>query len=137
MARKKFGVEFEGFNELIDRIEKLNGDLKSVTEKALTESFKLVTPDLHQAMQKHKQTGRTEGSIVDNSTVEWNGDTASIKVGFNIKNGGLPSIFLMYGTPRIPKDQALYNAIYGKKTQEEIRKLQEEIFYEEIRRLNG
>ena len=137
MAKKKFGVEFEGFNELIDRIEKLNGDLKSITERALTESFKLVTPDLHQAMQKHKQTGRTEGSIVDNSTVEWNGDVASMKVGFNIKKGGLPSIFLMYGTPRIPKDQALYNAIYGKKTQEEIRKLQEEIFYEEIRRLNG
>ena len=137
MAKKKFGVEFEGFNELIDRIEKLNGDLKSITERALTESFKLVTPDLHQAMQKHKQTGRTEGSIVDNSTVKWDDEVASIKVGFNIKKGGLPSIFLMYGTPRIPKDQALYNAIYGKKTQEEIRKLQEEIFYEEIRRLNG
>lgn len=137
MAKKKFGVEFEGFNELIDRIEKLNGDLKSITERALTESFKLVTPDLHQTMRKHKQTGRTEGSIVDNSTVEWDNDVASIKVGFNIKKGGLPSIFLMYGTPRIPKDQALYNAIYGKKTQEEIRKLQEEIFYEEIRRLNG
>ena len=54
----------------------------------------------------------------------------------------MASIYLMHGTevhgtPRTPKDQKLYNAIYGKKIRDEVKKLQEEAFYNEIRRLDG
>lgn len=133
----KTRLEFEGFEEVIARLSKLEGDIKGTTEKALKTSHAHVTPQLHNIMKTHNQTGATEKSIVDNAKVEWAGSIASIDIGFDISHGGLASIFLMYGTPRMAKDQNLYNAVYGKKTKDEIMKIQEDIFYEEIRRLNG
>ena len=135
MARLK--LEFEGFTEVASRLKRLEGDVKNVTERALKESRNLVTPNLHKDMTKHRRTGKTEASIASNEPVKWIGSQASIHVGFNIKEGGLPSIFLMYGTPRIKKDTKLYNDIFGTSTQNKIKKLQEDIFYEEIRKLGG
>ena len=62
---------------------------------------------------------------------------ANISVGFDIKQGGLPSIFLMYGTPRMKKDTKLYADVYGKKAQERIKKAQEETFQKGIKKLLG
>lgn len=134
MARKKTGIIFRGFEEYAEKLDELGGDLKSVTEEALKESEKLITPKLHQDMKKHKRTGRTEGSITNNPKVKWEGTQGAIKIGFNIADGGLASIFLMYGTPRIAKDQKLYNDVYGAKTRKEIAKKQEEIFFQAIKR---
>lgn len=128
MARNKIGMTFKGFEEMSAKFEELGGHLKEVVTECLEKSHDYVTPKLHDDMKKHKRTGRTDSSIGDNSHVEWEGNKGFIKVGFNIKDGGLPSIFLMYGTPRMKKDSKLYNDIYGKKTREEIKKLQEEIF---------
>ena len=69
--------------------------------------------------------------------VEWSGTKAFVDVGFDIQNGGLASIFLMYGTPRMKKDTKLYNDIYGKKTRDEIRALQEEIFRKKMDGIMG
>lgn len=128
MARNKVGMTFKGFEEMSAKFEELGGSLKKVATECLEKSHDHVTPKIHTDMKKHRRTGRTEASISDNSRVEWEGNTGSIKVGFNIKEGGFPSIFLMYGTPRMKKDSKLYNDIYGKKTRDEIKKLQEEIF---------
>lgn len=133
----KLKLEFDGFDEIIAKLKNLEGDIKGTTEKALEASRDYVVPNLHGAMRPHKQTGQTEKAIDENAKVQWTGTEAKISVGFDISHGGLPSIFLMYGTPRMKKDQNLYNAIFGTKTQKEIRKIQEDIFYEEIRRLNG
>ncbi len=43
----------------------------------------------------------------------------------------------MYGTPRMKKDTKLYNDIYGKKTRDEIRALQEEIFRKKMDEIMG
>lgn len=134
---RKMGLEFFGFEEVISRLSKLDGDIKGTTEKALKQSQKHITENLHKEMKKHKQTGYTEKSLVENPSVEWTGTVAKIDVGFDISNGGLPSIFLMYGTPRMEKDQNLFRALYGSRTMKEIRKIQEDTFYDEIRRLNG
>ena len=48
------------------------------------------------------------------------------------KVGGLPSIFLMYGTPRMKKDSKVYNAVYGKKTMDEVSMIQALIFADAI-----
>lgn len=140
MAR--FRVEFEGLNELIERINKLDGNVKKVTEKALKATHAHITPTLHQDMPKHKRSGKTESTIQDSPNILWAGDVASVEVGFDVKHGGLASIFLMYGTkvngtPRTPKDQKLYNDIYGKKTTADIRQIQQDIFYDELRKLGG
>ena len=72
--------------------------------------------------------------------MEWTGDTASVGVGFDISGGGLPSIFLMYGTklhgqPHITPDRKLYDAVYGAKTRKEISKIQESAFQKVLERV--
>ncbi|MDE6777235.1 MAG: hypothetical protein K2J25_04775 [Oscillospiraceae bacterium] len=59
---------------------------------------------------------------------------AEAKVGFHISDGGLPSIFLMYGTPSIEPDNNLKEAIYGTKTKNEIKKIQREVYEKSIER---
>lgn len=134
MAKNKLKLEFKGFEEYAARLDELGGDLKATTEKALKESHALVTPKIKAAMTKHNRTGGTSRAILDKSPVVWDGAVASIDVGFDIQSGGMPSIFLMYGTPRVKPDRDLYNAIYGNKTKKEIKELQQEIFSAAIKK---
>lgn len=133
----KFKLEFSGFEELSQRLQELDGDLRGVTEEALKNTHAYVTPKLRADMQKHKRTGETEKSIIDKPKVFWNGDVASIDVGFDITNGGLASIFLMHGTPRIRPDRKLYQDIYGNNTKKEIADIQEKTFLNAITKAVG
>lgn len=137
MAKNKISLEFKAFEEYAEKLDKLGGDLKAVTEKALQNSHDFIMPKLHRDMNKHHRTGRTEKSIVDDAKVEWEGTTASIRIGFKISDGGLPSIFLMYGTPRMQKDQQLYDDVYGKRTKKQIAELQEKTFARAIKKVMG
>lgn len=135
MARKnRIGITFRGFEEYAEKIDRLNGDLDNTVKKALQASFDHVTPKVETAINRHVQTGETKRTLKRSETVQWEGRKAYIKVGFKFPKG-MPSIFLMYGTPRMKKDTKLYNAIYGTKTQKEIKQIQKEIFEEEIRRV--
>ena len=127
MAKNKIGLQFDGFEEMIAQFDKL-GNVKPVVEEALIKSQEHVANNLKIDMAKHHRTGRTESTIADDKKVDWEGFVASIDVGFDISNGGLASIFLMYGTPRMQKDTKLYNDVYGNGTRKEIGKIQEEIF---------
>ena len=151
MARKKIGLEFEGFEELMSSLSKMGADIDRVTEKMLKKSADYVTKNVEKDMVPHSvdYTGETKKSIVDNPKVDWETDSqASVKVGFDIGNGGLPSLFLMYGTPKhapanqfgpasgehpgIKKDKKLYNDFYGKETKNQIAKIQSDIYDEEL-----
>ena len=138
----KSKIEFEGFEEIISRLSKLGSNTKQITEKALVATHELVTKQAEEAIQKSNlpahgnfSTGATEKSLVKEPEIYWVGTEAYVKTGFSIRNGGLASIFMMYGTPRYMKNQKMYNAFFGTKTKKEIMKLQEDIFYEELRRL--
>ena len=130
----KMELKFTGMKEYIKRLEKMDKDLKKVTENALKASSAEITPGIHKGISPHNLTGATEGSIVNDKKVEWTGETAEIKVGFRISNGGLASIFLMYGTPTIAPDKALYDSIYGSSTKSKVRKKQKEVFEKGILR---
>ena len=131
---KKMRLEFSGFEEMAERLDKLGGDLKKTTEKALEATHEHITPKVKEAFRKHdiKYSHDTMKSLKKDSEVEWNGSVASVGVGFKISSGGLPSIFLMYGTPKIQPDKKLYDSVYGNKTKKEVKALQEKIFAEEI-----
>lgn len=128
MAKNKITLELKGFDELIANLEALNGDTKEAVEGCLRVASDTVAKKAIAAMKKHNRTGATSKSIVKHSQVTWEGNFASVDVGFNLKKGGMPSIFLMYGTPKMPKDQAVYDAVYGNKTKREIAKRQAAIF---------
>ena len=136
MSRNKLSIDFKNFEEYAEKLDKLGGDLRGAVEQALRESAELITQQINADMPKHRRTGRTQRSIL-NDSVEWNGSIAEIKVGFDISNGGFPSIFLMYGTPRMAKDQKLYNDVYGVATQRRVKEIQEKIFANAIKQIMG
>lgn len=132
MAKARWGVEFKDFERLSQQLEKLASKevLRNTTEKALKETHKIITEKTDEAIKEHKRTGRTEGSIKQDADVNWTSDVGFVDVGFNVKEGGLASIFLMFGTPRMKPDTDLFNAVYGQKNK--IDKAQKEIFDNEI-----
>lgn len=134
-GKNKLTINFTGFREYMEKLERLGSDTKALTEKALKESFDTVTPGIEAAIKSHKFTGDTEASLVKNANVKWAGTQASVEVGFDIPHGGLPSVFLMYGTPRMKPDMNLYNSIYGSATKSKVRKAQQAVFEEEMRRV--
>lgn len=136
MAKNKIGLELDGFEELIAKLDKMNGDIKGTVEDCLKVANDIIEPQLQTAMQKHRRTGKTAGSIIKTDKVEWQGQTASIDVGFTFPKG-LPSVFLMYGTPRMKKDTKVYNAVYGKRTKDQIARMQALIISDEINKAMG
>lgn len=130
MARMK--IEMEGFEDLMSRLQKAGAEIHDVTEKALEEAHKAVTPDIQTAIAKHRLTGETEGALIKDAEIEWNGLEAAVKVGFRIEDGGLPSIFLMYGTPKMSPDKTLYNSIYGAAAKRKIKEAQEKVLFDEL-----
>lgn len=135
MAKNKLSLDFPAYDHLKKQLEKAGGNaLKTAVDKALTESARYADAQLEKAIAPHRKTGRTEDSLEGESRPQWSGTNASIDVGFDISNGGLPSIFLMYGTkvhgqPHVEPDRKLYNAIYGSKVKNTIKQIQEEAFF--------
>lgn len=142
--RNRISLDFKGLEQYSEKIDKLGGNLKEVVEEALVKSNEKVATNLLSITHKNKypakgkySVGDTRDSIITSKHVDWLGDFAEIAVGFDFSVSGLKSIFLMYGTPRMKKVQAIYNAIYGKKTKKEIAEMQEEIFSRAIQEIMG
>lgn len=133
----KFEVKIDGFDEVIAQLNDLEQDVKKVAEKGLKDTHSHITDKLKKAIKPHKQTGVTENSLKKDADINWSGSAAKVNVGFDISKGGLPSIFLLYGTPRTKKDPKLYAALYSKKTEKEIKEIQEDAFYDAIRKAGG
>ncbi len=135
---RAIGFDYSALENLIKQVEDLEGNLDVAIEQALKESQEEVTKGLKEEMKRHNRTGKTVESLVENPDVRKKGiKSYEIDVGFDISNGGLPSIFLMYGTPKMEKDTKLFSALYGKKTREKIIKIQEEVFMRYIAKLYG
>ena len=117
--------------------EDAGGQLKDLAEDCLKEVHKAVTPAIQEDIKKHRRTGQTEGSIVKKSETEWQGTRASMDIGFKIREGGLPSIFLIYGTPRMKKDTKLYSDVIGTRAEKKIQQAQQETFQKGIKKLLG
>lgn len=145
MSKKIFiSLENKIFAEYAERLDKLGGDIKETVTQILQNAHSMVTDDVEREMQKHNKSGDTSRSILRDSKVEWSGTTASIKVGFDISNGGLPSIFLMYGTPKhepghpgTDADKALYDAIYGKRQAKMLKDMSIEMMEKAIKKRMG
>ena len=134
MARKRLSLNFAGMDKIIKEYEAMGGNLTEAAENALKATHALITPKLQAAIAPHKQTGDTEASLSRSPEIEWDGTKALVPVGFSIRNGGLASIFLMYGTPRMQPDKALYNAIYGASTLRAVSEKQAEVFEKRMMR---
>ena len=135
----KFKVEFDGFDNMIEEFERREKDLKSTVEKALVETFNVVSPGVESAIRPHRQSGSTEESLIEIPVVEWNGNVASIKVGFDLHEE-VASQFLIYGAKANPAyglpyrspDMKLWNALFGSAVKKRIEEAQRKVFEREL-----
>lgn len=136
MARNKIGLQFEGWEETIAKLNSLGGNKTTAVAvaHALTDSKEYVNTKIEQAVNASSlpakgqySKGTTKDSIDRSTTVEWSAFTGTIKVGFDFSKSGTTSIFLMYGTPKMRPAKGLKAAIYGAKTKKEIAEIQSEI----------
>ena len=138
MAKNKMTVDFAGVDKYLNQLRRVNGAAQRAVDHALTASQELIADKASAAIEPHNKTHVTADQIIRDGYVTWTQELAEISVGFKIsdENGelpGLPSIFLMYGTEqggqvRNEADQALYDAVYGKNTKKEIRRIQQAEF---------
>lgn len=130
----KMQIIFDGFDQLAADIDRMGGDLHAAVDEALTATQQLIQDNLTSAAAPYAAKGRkgyAKGNmyktILKDKRITWKGEVAEVDVGFDLMaKGGWHSIFMMYGTPRITKDQQIYNAIKGAKTKQQIEKLQQE-----------
>lgn len=138
----KVAVEFAGFDEVLKKLNKLGADTKQITEDALQKSFDIVTKKAEAAIAAPNlpkggkfSHGGTERSLTRTLEVTWTGTEAVAPVGFNAKKGGLPSIFMIKGSPRYMKVQAVYDAFYSSATEGEVLNAQREVFFKAMEEL--
>ncbi len=138
----KMSIDFEGFGDVLTKLEKLNQDTKKIAEEALKKTHEIVTEKAEKAMVKPNlphggkySNDQTISTLRRNADIEWSGDIGTVHVGFDIAHGGLASIFLMYGTPKMKPAHGLESAFYGSATRKEITKAQEDIFYSALARV--
>lgn len=143
MAR--MSILFNGFEDLAYEIDKAGGDLHAAVNEALTQTQDLIehylidasVPYAHKGLKGYA-TGKMFDAIIKDAKVDWSGTVATVRVGFDLhQSGGFHSIFVMYGTPRMAKDQKIYNAIRGTRTQHAIALMQEDIMKQHLALVKG
>lgn len=145
-SKNKITLSFPGMKETLERFEKMDGAVGPAVTEALQESYNYVTTHLEDQIEQHHRTGKTAESLLKNEKVQAEGTTYFINVGFDVSNGGLASIFLMYGSPKhvitryhgrkkstwnhpgMDADAVLYDLVFGKTTKQEIAKIQKKVF---------
>ena len=146
---KKAGIEIDGFSRILIRLNEANANVKAITEKALTETQKYFQGAAEEGMQdsnlpaggkmRRKSGKGTADSIVKTPDISWSGSKASVGVGFKLSDNGLVSIFLTYGTPRMKPDKVLKKYFNtkrpNKQVMEEVKTIQEDVFYQALRDL--
>lgn len=142
MGRNRIGLQFDGWEDTLAKLDELGGTkaMKRGVEAALKSSKEYVNPQIEAALKKlpaqgKYSTGETKRSIDKDMSIEWSGRTGEIKVGFDFKKSGMTSIFLMYGTPKMSPVPGLKNAIYGTKTNKQIKEIQEAEINKVIKRI--
>lgn len=105
MAKKKaYSMEWYGSDELLRELKNAGGNVNEAISKALEESFRPITTDLHQFTgSKHKYSGDTEKAYYESDFYKWSKkNNLSVKVGYDVTKGGEAAIFLQVGTPKMP-----------------------------------
>ena len=137
MARKsKMAFNFKEMSELAERLERAGGSLEAACDKALKDTHDYITPQLSSGIARHVETGETQRSLDKSPGVQWITPTkAQVNIGFNLADGGWPSIFLMWGTPKQAPDKSLRNAAFGPKVRREVAAIQRKAMEEALQEL--
>ena len=137
MAKKsKFAFNFKEMEALAAKIEAAGGDLQKAADSALKATHGYITPRLNAGIASHVQTGAVKKSLEKAPQITWhNPFLAEVNIGFNLADGGWPSIFVMWGTPKMKPDENLQNAAFGPKVRRDVAKIQRKALETVLQRL--
>lgn len=120
MTRRKNGFDITALEKYADQLQEAGGmaAVKRAVQGGMLATKKQVNAEVTTAMQSGNlpaggkySTGDTMGHLNEEMTVDWEGNMARLKLGFNMEGGGITSIFLMYGTPRHAPASGLREAL--------------------------
>ena len=118
--RRRNGFDTTALVKYGEALEQLGGHtaLQRAVEGGMKATKQKVNPQITAAMQGGNlpaggaySTGATMDQLNTDFTVEWQGNMASLKLGFNLTGSGITSIFLMYGTPKMSPAAGLREAL--------------------------
>ena len=126
MARNTLKLQLGGFQELITKLDSLQGDVKKAVTDALEQAGETIGEDTMDAVNDANlpakgvySKGQTKASIISNPTVHWSGNQAEIGVGFDYSKKGAGG-FMITGTPRMKPDYELQKIYKRKKYMNQI-----------------
>lgn len=125
-------IEMYGVSDLLKKIENAGGKVDEAVKQAVDKSLDIVGDDMQAFMSKHKLTGDTYESF-EKIPSDIKKNSVNGKVGYNIKKGGLPAIFLDVGTPTQKGYFFRYYAVNN--NLDEIKKIQQETLNEILKEL--
>lgn len=113
----KARIDFYGSSELLKKLERAGANvekcivdaLQKSVEKPKNEMLDFIRTLPFETMHGHHPTGQTEDSFV--TELKQEKGQIFLKVGFDIKKGGIAAIFLNYGTPKIAPSFFIDNAV--------------------------
>lgn len=144
----KNGIEMFGVSDLLKKIEAAGGNVNKAVQKAVDNSLEQVGMKMQLFMLEHRQSGDTYKSFEQNPAKETEAvkigkETYKVKdgvtgiVGYNVKKGGLPAVFLDVGAPnRTPNYKAYYFRYYAiENSRSQIHDIQQETLKEILKGL--
>lgn len=146
MARKKTGFDTKMLEKYGERLDELGGTaaLHRAVDGGMRQAKAAINKQATAAMQPGNlpaggkySTGETLESLDKNMAVEWDGNVATLPVGFDMSKSGLTHILLMYGTPKMAPVAGLEDAVKGDAARRAARKAQEAAIKTIIERLGG
>lgn len=145
--RNTLKLNLTGFNELITKLDKLDGDVKEAVTDALEQAGKKIGEDTKKAVQpqclpaKGKYSkGNTEKSIIMDPKVHWSGSAAETGVGFDYDKPGAGGFLISgrapgkNGTPRMAPDYELQKIYKKKAYMSNIQNGMQEVVQKEIKK---
>lgn len=119
-GRNTLKLDMEGFEPLLRKIKKMDGNVKKAVDSALEQAAETIRDDTIEALAKQNlpaqgrySKGDTLRSVVQDTRVRWEGETGWVPVGFDFAKKGAGG-FLITGTPKM-QPVALLNKMYKKK----------------------
>lgn len=114
-------LDTSGFDRLLEAIEDQGKDVKPIIDLTLKHAAVKIQNQTVLAVQLPNypkqgkySTGETSKAVIHFPQIEWEGDTASVGVGFDNDDFNA-SNFLIKGTPRMKPDKKLYNIFVNRK----------------------